>query len=603
MSYDVKKIIEQIQTLENNMKESQINNSQKDHIILEKESKINQLTLELESLKKERTELIEIIKNLILENFNYKKNVNSMFQEFALKYKENEENSYNIETLSKETIESLIKLLKHQYQEFHSTVELFTQYIKQCKEEIQKELKDKIINSEWQIKDIFESMGKRLNYEKNKEISKCVELNIKRRDDSIAVIKADEIYLIMNALNDFRKKIDIALSSSLDVVSKNIENQNNNLNNNQNSKNIKTNKNKNVKGNSLKNSGTLVMTLNKSNTKFTKSYSSENTPEKILLAELHKHGLLHNLDEIINECNDIIINKKMDNIDDKETNEYIRPLLVDAENRILNLIKYIPFKVGETIFASFDDIIKKTNMETSYDINFDFDKVFSINGNNIIFNSKLNYKFYLSMYSPIINDFIDEIYSSNEKIFFGFLSQLFKEVNQDNLKNSNSDLCSKVIIQYEKYFFNELGKLKENKIDTVTEKILNFSNKIIFCGNDYICNNHTEDYLKKKVYKLNVDTIEIQFKMFLKNLLKYVAIQCYLIRTNRIVNQDIENDSLKIINCIDDFENIEKIINSKKFGESFKDPFKTSVTEEFVNDFKQNLKDIFIHKFILKENI
>ena len=99
MSYDVKKIIEQIQTLENNMKESQINNSQKDHIILEKESKINQLTLELESLKKERTELIEIIKNLILENFNYKKNVNSMFQEFALKYKENEENSYNIETL------------------------------------------------------------------------------------------------------------------------------------------------------------------------------------------------------------------------------------------------------------------------------------------------------------------------------------------------------------------------------------------------------------------------------------------------------------------------------------------------------------------------
>ena len=221
----------------------------------------------------------------------------------------------------------------------------------------------------------------------------------------------------------------------------------------------------------------------------------------------------------------------------------------------------------------------------------------------MIFNSKLNYKFYLSMYSPIINDFIDEIYTSNEKIFFGFLSQLFKEVNQDNLKNSNSDLCSKVIIQYEKYFFNELGKLKENKIDTVTEKILNFSNKIIFCGNDYICNNHTEDYLKKKVYKLNVDTIEIQFKMFLKNLLKYVAIQCYLIRTNRIVNQDIENNSLKIINCIDDFENIEKIINSKKFGESFKDPFKTSVTEEFVNDFKQNLKDIFIHKFILKENI
>ena len=146
MSYDVKKIIEQIQTLENNMKESQINNSQKDHIILEKESKINQLTLELESLKKERTELIEIIKNLILENFNYKKNVNSMFQEFALKYKENEENSYNIETLSKETIESLIKLLKHQYQEFHSTVELFTQYIKQCKEEIQKELKDKFLN-------------------------------------------------------------------------------------------------------------------------------------------------------------------------------------------------------------------------------------------------------------------------------------------------------------------------------------------------------------------------------------------------------------------------------------------------------------------------
>ena len=91
--------------------------------------------------------------------------------------------------------------------------------------------------------------------------------------------------------------------------------------------------------------------------------------------------------------------------------------------------------------------------------------------------------------------------------------------------------------------------------------------------------------------------------MFLKNLFKYVAIQCYIIRTNRIVNQDIENNSLKIINCVDDFENIEKIINSKKFGESFKDPFKTSVTEEFVNDFKQNLKDIFIHKFILKENI
>ena len=239
MSYNVKKIIEEIQSLENNMKESKSIILQKDQIISAKELIITQLTSELESLKSERNELIEIIKNLIYDNFTYKKIIKSTFQEFANKYKENEENSYNIENLSKETIESLIKLLKHQYQEFHSTVELFTQYIKQCKEEIQKELKDKIINSEWQIKDIFESMGKRLNYEKNKEISKCVELNIKRRDDSIAVIKADEIYLIMNALNDFRKKIDIALSSSLDVVSKNIENQNN-----QNSKNIKTNKNK-----------------------------------------------------------------------------------------------------------------------------------------------------------------------------------------------------------------------------------------------------------------------------------------------------------------------------------------------------------------------
>ena len=164
-------------------------------------------------------------------------------------------------------------------------------------------------------------------------------------------------------------------------------------------------------------------------------------------------------------------------------------------------------------------------------------------------------------------------------------------------------MTSKVIIKYEKYFFNELIKLKENKIDTITEKILNFSNKLIFCGNDFVCNNQTEDYIKKKIYKLNVDTIEIQYKMFLKNLFKYVAIQCYIIRTNRIVNQDIENNSLKIINCVDDFENIEKIIYSKKFGEGFKEIFKNCISEQFVNDFKEILKGIFIHKFILKENI
>ena len=91
--------------------------------------------------------------------------------------------------------------------------------------------------------------------------------------------------------------------------------------------------------------------------------------------------------------------------------------------------------------------------------------------------------------------------------------------------------------------------------------------------------------------------------MFLKNLFKYVAIQCYIIRTNRIVNQDIENNSLKIINCVDDFENIEKIIYSKKFGEGFKEIFKNCISEQFVNDFKEILKGIFIHKFILKENI
>ena len=596
MSYNVKKIIEEIQSLENNMKESKSIILQKDQIISAKELIITQLTSELESLKSERNELIEIIKNLIYDNFTYKKIIKSTFQEFANKYKENEENSYNIENLSKETIESLIKLLKHQYQEFHSTIELFTKYLNQCKEEIKKELKDKIINTEWQIRDIFQSMGKRLNYEKNKEISKCVELNIKRRDDSIAVVKADEIYLIMNELSDFRKKIDIALSSSIDIVSKNFENQNMN--------NINTKKNNNkTKGNSLKNSGSLIVSLNKSNTKYNKSYTNENNSEKILLAELHKHGLLHNLDEIINNCNDIILHKKLDNNIEENNNEYIKPLLNDAESRILNLIKYIPFKVGENIFESLNNIVKKGNLEVSYDINFDFDKVFSINGNNIMFNSKLNYEFYSSMYTPIINDCIDEICSLNEKILNGFLSQTFQGNNIEDLKILNSDLTSKVIIKYEKYFFNELIKLKENKIDTITEKILNFSNKLIFCGNDFVCNNQTEDYIKKKIYKLNVDTIEIQYKMFLKNLFKYVAIQCYIIRTNRIVNQDIENNSLKIINCVDDFENIEKIIYSKKFGEGFKEIFKNCISEQFVNDFKEILKGIFIHKFILKENI
>ena len=596
MSYNVKKIIEEIQSLENNMKESKSIIFQKEQILSEKEFKIAQLTSELESLKSERNELIEIIKNLIYDNFTYKKIIKSTFQEFANKYKENEENSYNIENLSKETIESLIKLLKHQYQEFHSTIELFSKYMNQCKEEIQKELKDKIINTEWQVRDIFQSMGKRLNYEKNKEISKCVELNIKRRDDSIAVVKADEIYLIMNELSDFRKKIDIALSSSIDIVSKNFENQNMN--------NINTKKNNNkTKGNSLKNSGSLIVSLNKSNTKYNKSYTNENNPEKILLAELHKHGLLHNLDEIINNCNEVILHKNLDNNIEENNNEYIKPLLNDAESRILNLIKYIPFKVGENIFESFNDIVQKSNLETSYDINFDFDKVFSINGNNIMFNSKLNYEFYSSMYTPIINDCIDEICSLNEKILNGFLSQTFQGNNIEDLKILNSDLTSKVIIKYEKYFFNELIKLKENKIDTITEKILNFSNKLIFCGNDFVCNNQTEDYIKKKIYKLNVDTIEIQYKMFLKNLFKYVAIQCYIIRTNRIVNQDIENNSLKIINCVDDFENIEKIIYSKKFGEGFKEIFKNCISEQFVNDFKEILKGIFIHKFILKENI
>ena len=595
MSYNVNKIIEEIQSLENNVKESKSKLFQKEQIVSEKELKITQLTSEIESLKSERNELIQIIKNLISENFIYKKNIKSQFQEFAKKYKENEENSYDIENLSKETIELLIKLLKHQYQEFHSTIELFTKYLNQCKEEIKKELKDKIINTEWQIRDIFQSMGKRLNYEKNKEISKCVELNIKRRDDSIAVVKADEIYLIMNELSDFRKKIDIALSSSIDIVSKNLENQNIN--------NINTKKNNNkTKGNSLKNSGSLIVSLNKSNTKYNKSYTNENNPEKILLAELHKHGLLHNLDEIINNCNEVILHKKLDNNIEENNNEYIKPLLNDAESRILNLIKYIPFKVGENIFESFNDIVQKSNLETSYDINFDFDKVFSINGNNIMFNSKLNYEFYSSMYTPIINDCIDEICSLNEKILNGFLSQTFQGNNIEDLKILNSDLTSKVIIKYEKYFFNELIKLKENKIDTITEKILNFSNKLIFCGNDFVCNNQTEDYIKKKIYKLNVDTIEIQYKMFLKNLFKYVAIQCYIIRTNRIVNQDIENNSLKIINCVDDFENIEKIIYSKKFGEGFKEIFKNCISEQFVNDFKEILKGIFIHKFILKEN-
>ena len=364
----------------------------------------------------------------------------------------------------------------------------------------------------------------------------------------------------------------------------------------------KKNNNK-TKGNSLKNSGSLIVSLNKSKKKYNKSYTNENNPEKILLAELHKHGLLHNLDEIINNCNEVILHKKLDNNIEENNNEYIKPLLNDAESRILNLIKYIPFKVGENIFESFNDIVQKSNLETSYDINFDFDKVFSINGNNIMFNSKLNYEFYSSMYTPIINDCIDEICSLNEKILNGFLSQTFQGNNIEDLKILNSDLTSKVIIKYEKYFFNELIKLKENKIDTITEKILNFSNKLIFCGNDFVCNNQTEDYIKKKIYKLNVDTIEIQYKMFLKNLFKYVAIQCYIIRTNRIVNQDIENNSLKIINCVDDFENNEKIIYSKKFGEGFKEIFKNCISEQFVNDFKEILKGIFIHKFILKENI
>ena len=252
MSYNVNKIIEEIQSLENNVKESKSKLFQKEQIVSEKELKITQLTSEIESLKSERNELIQIIKNLISENFIYKKNIKSQFQEFAKKYKENEENSYNIENLSKETIELLIKLLKHQYQEFHSTIELFTKYMNQCKEEIQKELKDKIINTEWQVRDIFQSMGKRLNYEKNKEISKCVELNIKRRDNSISVVKADEIYLIMNELSDFRKKIDIALSSSVDIVSKNLENQNmNNIN-------IKKNNNK-TKKNNIKNTNAIIL--------------------------------------------------------------------------------------------------------------------------------------------------------------------------------------------------------------------------------------------------------------------------------------------------------------------------------------------------------
>ena len=65
MSYNVNKIIEEIQSLENNVKESKSKLFQKEQIISEKELKITQLTSEIESLKSERNELIQIIKNLI----------------------------------------------------------------------------------------------------------------------------------------------------------------------------------------------------------------------------------------------------------------------------------------------------------------------------------------------------------------------------------------------------------------------------------------------------------------------------------------------------------------------------------------------------------
>lgn len=55
-------------------------------------------------------------------------------------------------------------------------------------------------------------------------------------------------------------------------------------------------------------------------------------------------------------------------------------------------------------------------------MNFYFDKVFSVNGNNIIFNSKLNYGFYLSIYiyTPNINNRIEEIYSLRKKFKWSF---------------------------------------------------------------------------------------------------------------------------------------------------------------------------------------
>ena len=45
---------------------------------------------------------------------------------------------------------------------------------------------------------------------------------------------------------------------------------------------------------------------------------------------------------------------------------------------------------------------------------------------------------------------------------------------------------------------------------------------------------------------------------------------------------------------------LKKLFIQKK---GFKEIFKNCISEQFVNDFKEILKGIFIHKFILKENI
>lgn len=69
----------------------------------------------------------------------------------------------------------------------------------------------------------------------------------------------------------------------------------------------------------LKFSVVVIILLNKSNIKFNKNNSNVKTLEKIVLAELYKHCLL---DEIINNCNDILHKKLNNNIIEEKKYKY-----------------------------------------------------------------------------------------------------------------------------------------------------------------------------------------------------------------------------------------------------------------------------------------